>query len=71
MAHQVMEREIFVCPGGRTVKAWKVTQFSGCSVLSRSYGNLSALLVMAEFEFGSTWILCKILMHFLLERTSA
>lgn len=71
MARQVMEHEIFLCPGGRTVRTWKATQFSGCSVLARSYGNLSALFVMAEFEFGSTWILYKILMHFLLERASA
>lgn len=37
----------------------------GCSVSARSHGNLPALFVTFEFEFGYIWVLCKTLMSFL------
>lgn len=50
--------------------AGKVTVFLACSVLARSQENLPALFVMSEFEFGSTQILFKILMSFLVGKNA-
>lgn len=51
--------------GVRAGDGWEGNCFLACSVLARSQENLPALFVMSEFEFGSTRILFKILMSFL------